>query len=44
MFERKITIYPSIYSNGVEVDEIRIEMVENLMQFEFEVIQKELFE
>jgi hypothetical protein len=44
VFERKVTIYLSIKSSEVEVDEIQIEMVEDLMYFVFVVIQKELFE
>jgi len=44
LFEKKVTIYLSISSIEVEVDEIQIEMVEDLMLFVFVVIRKELFE
>lgn len=44
MFEKKVTIYFSIYPIEVEVDVIQNEMVEDLIDFLFVVIQKELFE
>lgn len=44
LFEKKVTIYLSISSIEVEVDEIQIEMVEDLVLFVFVVIRKELFE
>jgi hypothetical protein len=44
MFEKKVTIYFSINPIEVEEDEIQIEMVEDLGNFVFLVIQKEVFE
>lgn len=44
MFEKKVTIYFSINPIEVEEDEIQIEMVEDLGNFVFVVIQKELLE
>jgi hypothetical protein len=44
MFEKKVTIYLSIKSIEFEEDVIQIEMVEDLKDFVFVVIQIELFE